>query len=183
MSDSRNFELKARATTLVLDRRWDFFLCTAYLEIKEFFPDKTYSGCIESCISDELKNISSDIVFHDWGEKYTDFFVANFKSLRFKIGCCYYTSSVFCINLIIEEKLVLSIVYKRKDNRELLSEIPPDADDYTAISVEVLHLSPQIALLLEGLTDLFKRHKLKHDDEYRKQQSESYEGKFTFGDE
>jgi hypothetical protein len=186
MSSHKNIELREKAKNYVIEKKWDMLLCHAYLETQYFSTWVKNQENFEEEVNIGLKNISSENILLEcsYVKESTDFLVASFNETYFKIGGCRNSDvmpdgdmfSTLCINLFINEKLVLSIMYSDDTLDGYF------AKDYRMISVEEMHSSPEISTLLEGIAESIEKKEKRAEQEKQQTQNQTYEGKFTFGD-
>jgi hypothetical protein len=186
MSSHNNIELKEKAKNYVVEKNWDMLLCHAYLETKNFSTWVTNQERFEEEINFGLTEISSEKILLQCGyiAEVVEFLVASFNGINFKIGGLRNSTtmpdgdlySTLSINLVIDQKLVLSIKYSDDTLDGYF------AKDYKIISVEEMHSNPQISKLLEGIAESIDKKEEREEIEKRLKEDKSYEGKFTFGD-
>lgn len=191
MSD--NLELKAKAFKYVNERRWDYLLVLAFLELEDY-PKRQIKHVdnFNKYVNIGLKEISSERKLLDCGHlkpKETTFVNATYKDISFSIGGFhdFYDdpsrtlaepfSGTFTSSLIIDGKTALTIDYH--------VEIDPlgignRAQCYSLIDVKELHTNPKIDELLLGIEALINEHDEKLKKESEQRENQRYEGKFSF---
>ena len=186
MSSQINIELKQKAKNYVSEKKWDVLLCYAYLETMHFSTWVTNQENFEEEVNFGLSKISSENILLQCGyvTEATEFLVASFNGIKFKIGGVINSTmmpdgdvfSTLSINLFIDEKLVLSIMYSNDTLDGCF------ARDYRMISVEEMHSSPELGNLLEGIAQCIEQKEERAKLKNQQRENQAYEGKFTFGD-
>jgi hypothetical protein len=181
MSD--NLELKDKAFKYVNERRWDYLLVLAFLELEDYPRiSKTHVDNFNEYVNIGLKEISSERKLLDCGylKKETIFVKATYKDISFSIGGFRDpyddTSGKFASSLIIDGKTALTMYYHLEID-PFVGHVP---QNYSLIDVKELHTNPKIDELLLGIEALINEHTEKWKKKREQQENQQYEGKFSF---
>ncbi len=182
---TNNLELKEKAFQYAKERRWDYLLVLAFLELKDY-PSWSKQYDFNERLNIGLSDISSEQkrLICGYLKKETVFVKATYKDISFGIGGFHNYSdnpdgdifNTFAASLVIDEKTALTIHYHERDFDAYFPQ------DYKMIGVEELHVNSKIDELLLGIETLINEHKEEQDKKRKKQENKQYEGKFSFGE-
>jgi hypothetical protein len=186
MSQKNNILLKEKAKKHVIDERWDYLLCHAFLETKNFPFWVKNRDEFEENWNIGLKNISSEQRLLQCGyvKEITEFLSAELNGIHFKIGGFQQYNSApdgesfvtLSISLLINERVVLSVRYT--DNKME----PYRASDWDILDVEEMHSTPEIPNLLLSIEKAIDERDKLAGLRQKQIQNAAYKGKFSFED-
>lgn len=184
---TNNLELKEKAFQYAKERRWDYLLVLAFLELKDY-PSWSKQYDFNERLNIGLENISSEqkLLVCGYLKQETMFVKATYKNIRFSIGAFTHfyddpegdSFNILASSLMIDEKTALTIKYRERN-----FDTHHFPGHYKIMGVEELHVDLKIDELLLGIEALINEHKEEKEKRRKKQENHQYNGKFSLAEE